>query len=403
MASKELRIDCPACRARLVADVRTEKVLSWQPAGSGSPRSKAREGDDAWQRAQERVEGRHARGQDRFEAALAKERDRELDLDERYDEVRPVADDDPFDAALARVRARDDRLAGRPPVARDDDRDATDPASHGELAPHSDAAPHTDPWIESLSAADRATLVSRTSSLAGWERAEPDWGAHRFGAAVVTVGPGYGGVFDVERATDEQLDAALAFAAPRPGMSAQLLPLSDQARHAARLLARGWRPTDADAVFWRDLAEPIETQLRHGSTRRALPGDLESWRRTLIRALGLSADDEQRRPERLAHEFGGEGWQLFCSSDEGEDVAAAALFVAGPVAVMGQAATLPEHRGRGHQKALIEARLRAAVAAGARIAISLPEMRGPSQSATRANGFVLAYHQQLWVPPATDA
>lgn len=391
MAPKELRLTCPSCRARLTADVRTASVLSWQPQGSGSPRVKDAEAEAAWDLAQRRVAGRNERGEDRFEAALAKERDREVDLDEHYEEVRPEADADPFEAALSRVRERDDRMAGRAHVAR--------PPS----APDDASVPFTDAWIGHLSRAERAAMVARTSALARWERAGPGWGAHAFGPAVVTIGPGYGGVFDVERASDDELGRALARAASHPGTTAQLLPLADAARHAQRLLGLGWRPSDADAVFWRDLSVPIETQLRHGSTRRARPGDLESWRRTLIRALGLSADDEQRRPERLAHEFGGEGWQLFLSADDGEDVAAAALFVAGEVAVMGQAATLPEHRGRGHQKALIEARLRASVEAGATIAISLPEMRGPSQFATQANGFALAYHQSLWVPPATDA
>jgi len=398
MPPKELRLECPACRARLVADVRTAKVLSWQPARSGSPRAKEREGDDAWYRAQRRVSDRHDRGEDRFEAALAKERLRAGDLDARYDEVE-AAEPDPFEAALSRVRDRDARLAGVPS-------DAPDDAAGRSAAPASRTgvdfpAPFSDDWIRRLSHGERAALVARTRALGAWEHADTAWGAHEFGALVVALGPGYGDAFGIEAASEGELDHALALAAAHPPTAARLLPTADHAAHAERLLARDWRPDDLDAVFWRDLALPIERQLRGASVRRALPGDLESWRRTLVRALELPLDDEQRRPERLAHEFGEEGWRLFLSSDDGEDVAAAALFLDGDVAVMGMAATLPEHRGRGHQKALVAARLEAAVEAGARVAISLPEMRGPSQSATQANGFSLAYHQTLWVPRAT--
>lgn len=410
MAPKELRLVCPSCRARLTADVRTQTILAWQPAASGSPRAQQREGEDAWRRAHERVADLGERSRDRFEAALAKERERAGDLDEVYDEVRGAAvEDDPFEAALARVRERDAHL--------EDGTGADGTVAHGAQPPTGAAGaaaarrdpaeplltPFSDAWIRRLVAADRASLEARTRGLATWEHRRPSWGAHAIGPAVAALGPGYGSVFGVERASDDELDRVLTLAAGHPSTVAQLAPTADHAEQARRLLARGWRPDALDAVFWRDLGRAIERQPRAACVRRVRAGDLESWCRTLVRALGLSTDDDQRRAQRMAHEFEGAGWQLFLSSDDGQDVAAAALFVDGDVAVMGLAATCEDQRGRGHQKALIEARLHAAVDAGAKVAVSLPEMRGPSQSATCANGFSLAYHQSLWVPPATDS
>ncbi|QDU86097.1 hypothetical protein Pla163_32460 [Planctomycetes bacterium Pla163] len=376
MASKELRLECPSCRARLTADVLTQKVVAWQPAGSATPFTREADLADDWARAARRVEERHGRGVDRFEAALSKEQERANDLD----------------ALFARSKAQ-----------REVDPDAIGARRARGFAPDSDdPAPHTDAWIERLAQAERAALAARARGLAGWEHRDPSWGFFEYGSIGLAVGPGYTEAFGLEGASDSELDAALRHAARHPEPTVRLLPVADFEQNAERLHRRGWRVAGLDAVFWRDLTLPIEATPRRSAVRRALGGDLESWRRTLIRALELAADDEQRRPERLAHEFDDPAWQLFLSSDEGQDVAAAASWIEGPVAVMAQAATQVDQRGRGHQQALIEARLRAAAEAGATTAISLPEMRGPSQSATRSQGFTLAYHQSLWVPPATD-
>jgi hypothetical protein len=376
MASKELRLECPSCRARLTADVLTQKVVAWQPAGTASPFSREADLADDWARAARRVEERHGRGVDRFEAALSKEQERANDLDALFAKSKEQREVDPDAVAARRARG---------------------------FAPGSDeAAPHTDAWIERLAAAERAALTARARGLAGWDRGDPSWGFFEYGSIGLAVGPGYTEAYGLEGASDADLDAALDHAARHPEPAVRLLPVAGFDERAERLRRRGWRIAALDAVFWRDLTTPIDATPRRGSVRRALGGDLESWRRTLIRALELVADDEQRRPERLAHEFGDPSWQLFVSGDEGQDVAAAASWIDGSVAVMAQAATQFDQRGRGHQQALIEARLRAAAEAGATIAISLPEMRGPSHSATRSRGFALAYHQSLWVPPATE-
>lgn len=380
MASKELRLECPSCRARLTADVRTEQVVTWQPAANTTPFSRSLDGtdtalDDDWTRAAQRVQERHGRGTDRFEAALSKEQERSDDLDALFAQSGSTGVD-PEEVAARRARG---------------------------FEPGSDEpAPHTDAWIERLAAAERATLAVRARGLEQWDGRDPSWGLFEFGSVGLAVGPGYNELFGLEGADDADLATALERARERIAPAARLLPIGSFGQLAERMGHHGWRPEEIGAVYWRDLTVPIDATPRRASVRRAVGGDLESWRRTLIRALGLAADDEQRRPERLAHEFGDPSWQLFLSADEGQDVAAAAMWIAGPVAVMAQAATQVDQRGRGHQKALIEVRLRAAAEAGATIAISLPEMRGPSQSATRSQGFVLAYHQSLWVPPATN-
>lgn len=94
--------------------------------------------------------------------------------------------------------------------------------------------------------------------------------------------------------------------------------------------------------------------------RRAEARDSEAYAGILTHAFQIS---EAAIP-LFAGVIGRKGWHVFVACDGDLPVASAALFVHGRVANLAGAATLPSHRRRGAQGALLAARLEAARAAG---------------------------------------
>jgi GNAT superfamily N-acetyltransferase len=64
------------------------------------------------------------------------------------------------------------------------------------------------------------------------------------------------------------------------------------------------------------------------------------------------------------------GWQCFVAYDEGRPVASGALFESGDAGWLGAAATLPSHRGRGAQSAILAARVERARERGLRVLVT---------------------------------
>jgi ribosomal protein S18 acetylase RimI-like enzyme len=339
-----------------VIDVRTEKVVAWQ-APERSPHGRRatdaeRAADDEWSRAAKRVAERGERSTDRFEAALAKEALRAQDIDDLF-------------------------APGRGAQAA--------PEHDGELPPA-----HTDDWYRRVSRGERDVLSARACGAAGAA------GELRCGAGRLVRTNGSAELFDLEHTSDAELDQLLAAARASGAPTARVLPLAGAGTLQRRLAARGFEADALDPVFVRALDDlpPVP-----GHVRVAARGDFDAW----CRVASHTGGDGDGRPERIAAlraQFADERFQLFLARERGEAVAAGALFVHDGLAVMAYACTLPEQRGRGHQRALIAARLAAAKSAGALLAVSLPEVRGPSQSATLGSGFQLAFHRALWVPRA---
>jgi GNAT superfamily N-acetyltransferase len=94
--------------------------------------------------------------------------------------------------------------------------------------------------------------------------------------------------------------------------------------------------------------------------RRATAADAAAVARTATAAFGL--------PAALGDWFGQlidrPGWQVLVAEVEGQIAATGSVFVREQTGWLGIGATLPEHRRRGAQTALLAARIAAAVAAG---------------------------------------
>lgn len=86
----------------------------------------------------------------------------------------------------------------------------------------------------------------------------------------------------------------------------------------------------------------------------------------------------------------------FVAELEGQAIATAALFMHEGVALLAGASTVPEGRRNGAQLALLDARLRLAVARGCDLAMMVAAPGSASQRNAERNGFRVAYTRTKW-------
>jgi GNAT superfamily N-acetyltransferase len=163
------------------------------------------------------------------------------------------------------------------------------------------------------------------------------------------------GLGEAEPATEETLDAGIAALEGTRfyvGRSPDAGPPELEAWLAARGLARSWGwmqftlPDDAPAPT-------ATTDLR---IEEAGPERAADFARIVRQGYGLPEASEAWL--RAAH--GAPGWSLWLALDGDEPAAAAGVYLGDEGAYLGFAATLPEHRGKGAQGALLAARIRRA-------------------------------------------
>lgn len=80
--------------------------------------------------------------------------------------------------------------------------------------------------------------------------------------------------------------------------------------------------------------------------------------------VGPAFDLTQAEAEIIAHLIGRPQWHVFIAEIEGEPAAVGGMFIEGKMAYLAFAATRPELRSRGAQRALLHARTQAAIDAG---------------------------------------
>jgi GNAT superfamily N-acetyltransferase len=86
----------------------------------------------------------------------------------------------------------------------------------------------------------------------------------------------------------------------------------------------------------------------------------------------------------------------FLAEMEGQAIAAGALTIAGDVALLAGASTVPRARRQGAQNALLEERLRYAAARGCTVAMMVTLPGSGSQRNSERNGFRIAYTRTKW-------
>ena len=159
-------------------------------------------------------------------------------------------------------------------------------------------------------------------------------------------------------ATEELLDAALAAIGDDVNCYVAVAPEARPAELDDWLRVRGLQPGWGWMSFRRGLEDIPErpTLLR---LVRVGPAEADAFGR--IVATGYGLPDAAATWAAGAYEL---GWNCWLALDGDEPAAAAGLFASEGVGYVGFAATLPEHRGKGGQSALLAERIRHARAIG---------------------------------------
>lgn len=162
------------------------------------------------------------------------------------------------------------------------------------------------------------------------------------------------GLGSEEPATEEALDAALAAMGDDVTCYVSVAPGARPAELVDWLRERGLEPGWGWMSFRRGVAdvEPPRTTLRLVEVSAPQAEDFGR-----VVAAGYGLPEESIPWIAKAHE---RGWTCWLAHDGDEPAAAAALYVAEGAGYLGFAATLPEHRRKGAQSALLEARIRRA-------------------------------------------
>ncbi len=205
-----------------------------------------------------------------------------------------------------------------------------------------------------------------------------------------------------EPVSDEALDRiAGVYGSIRHAIA--LAPAARPGGVAAMLRERGYEPAHAWIKFARTAGDPPAptTDLR---IERIGPERADEF--TAVLAGGFEIP--QSVTAMLSHLPGRPGWSWYLAHDGETPVACGALFVHGRHGWLGQAATLPAHRRRGAQSALIAARIGAAAAAGAEVVVTeTGEIVDDRPTISYRNilraGFRAAYLRPNYVSPPADA
>jgi GNAT superfamily N-acetyltransferase len=218
------------------------------------------------------------------------------------------------------------------------------------------------------------------------------------------AGLGFGGVptdADIERV--EQ-----AYAGVGSAVQVELASLADP-QIAAELTGRGYRLVSFENVLGRDLtglSDGEETGMPDGVEVSISPEEeLELWLDLVVD--GVIHPDEQGVPSHdvfdrqtvadAERDLLATGVRRYLARLDGIPAGGAGLRMVDGVAEFAGAATVPAHRRRGVQSALLSARLRDAAAAGCDIAVITTQPGSKSQQNAQRRGFDLLYTRAVLV------
>lgn len=162
---------------------------------------------------------------------------------------------------------------------------------------------------------------------------------------------------------------------------------------------RNYRPVEYTSVMCRRIGPSISspsTRSQHIQVRRISVEESEKWAQT-------SARGWSEHPEFIEMILGfGRTFSLTLGATgmqaeiDGQPIATGVVFIAGGVALLAGASTIPEARRQGAQSALLETRLRYAVEQGCDIAMMCAHPGSASQRNAQRNGFQIAYTRTKW-------
>ena len=193
-------------------------------------------------------------------------------------------------------------------------------------------------------------------------------------------------------ATEPDVDAALAAIGPGVTFYVAVAPGARPAELPVWLRARGLSPGWGWMVFRRGVEDlpPADTTLRLAEV--VTPQE----RATFARVVRVSYDLPEAVEVSIANGPHG-GWQCWIALDGDAPVGAAALFAADGVGYLGLAGTLPEHRGKGAQTALLAARIRRAAQLGCDVVVTETGERREDRPSSSYRNILLAGFKEVGV------
>jgi GNAT superfamily N-acetyltransferase len=179
-------------------------------------------------------------------------------------------------------------------------------------------------------------------------------------------------------ANEAIVDAALAAVPSGVTYYVAVAPGAEPADLPEWLAARGLEPGGGWMTFSRGVSAPTSAETSLGVAEVGGAADAQAFAHVVRRSYDLPKEVEPR--------FAGAAetrWRCWVAWEGDDPAGAAAMFVDERAAYLGFAGSLPEHRGKGAQSALLSTRIRAAGAAGCDLLVTeTGEMRGdrPSNS-----------------------
>jgi GNAT superfamily N-acetyltransferase len=206
-----------------------------------------------------------------------------------------------------------------------------------------------------------------------------------------------------EPVTSEQLDTIEEFFRTRGAeVFHEVCPLAD-ASVWQLFRERNYQPVEFSNVLYR----PISVDLRLDASRNENikvrlieKNEVDLWAQTSSEGwseFAEVADFLRDLNQVVAHEKDG---LSFLAELDGKPIGTGALSIAGDVALLAGASTIPAARRQGAQLAMLEDRLRYAAARGCTVAMIVTEPGSGSQRNAERHAFRIAYTRIKWV--ATD-
>jgi GNAT superfamily N-acetyltransferase len=173
-----------------------------------------------------------------------------------------------------------------------------------------------------------------------------------------------------------------------------------EARTRAMLPVRGYAPIEHSTVLIRATSDARPLEPGAITVRASGADESDAWAR-------VAADGWRSEGEDLAHfvealgrvTARARGMQCFVAEERGSPVAAGALYLVDDVALLAGASTIPSARGRGAQRALLQARLAYAAARGIALAMIVTQPASGSQRNAERQGFTPVYGRSKWERP----
>jgi hypothetical protein len=196
-----------------------------------------------------------------------------------------------------------------------------------------------------------------------------------------------------ERLTERDLDTIERFFTSRgSAVPHEVCPLAG-VDVTAMLVDRGYKPIEMSNVLFQGVAgaEGAAGALRVRRVDRA-----EADRYGALAARGWSEFPEVQPFIQGFARSSVAVATCFIAELDGQEIATAALFMHGGVALLAGASTVPEGRRHGAQQALLSARLAAAAANGCDVAMMVAAPGSASQRNAERRGFRIAYTRTKW-------